>query len=178
METITPAELQSRRKTQPGLAVLDVRTPVEFDEVHVEAARNIPLDTLDPKALYEKGTLRAGEPVYLLCRSGTRARQAAEKFAAQGHDTGVVVTGGTLGWIEAGLPVQRSATPVMSLERQIRIVAGAMVLAGVLLGYLVHPYFIWLSAFVGAANIYAGLTDWCGMGLLLAKAPWNQRKAG
>jgi predicted branched-subunit amino acid permease len=65
---------------------------------------------------------------------------------------------------------------VISLERQVRIVAGALVLAGVVLGYFVHPGFIRLSAFVGAGLVFAGITDWCGMGLLLAKLPWNKRK--
>ena len=80
-----------------------------------------------------------------------------------------------LAWIEAGLPVDRGTAKVMSLERQVRIGAGSLVLLGVILGLLVNPYFIALSGFVGAGLIFAGLTDWCGMGLLLAKAPWNSR---
>lgn len=177
MKVISPDELQRRLAAQPTLPVLDVRTPVEFDEVHVEAARNVPLDQLDPQALYAAGVLPAGELVYLLCRSGARATQAAEKFASQGYDTAIVVEGGTLGWIESDLPVKRGAAKVISLERQVRIGAGSIVLVGILLGYFVHHLFIWLAGLVGAGLIFAGITDWCGLGLLLAKAPWNQRRS-
>ncbi len=170
MNTIKPAELQSLLIAQPGLSLLDVRTPVEFAEVHVPQARNVPLDQLDPGSFRELRT-----PVYLLCRSGARASKAAEKFVKAGTENVVVVEGGTLAWIDAGLPVERSAVKVMSLERQVRIVAGSLVLAGVLLALFVHPYFIGLSAFVGAGLVFAGISDWCGMGLLLAKAPWNAR---
>ena len=86
-----------------------------------------------------------------------------------------MVEGGTLAWIEANLPVTRSAVKVISLERQVRIVAGSLVLIGVLLGWFVHPDFFGLSAFVGAGLVFAGITDFCGMGLLLAKLPWNTR---
>jgi rhodanese-related sulfurtransferase len=103
-----------------------------------------------------------------------RAAQAAEKFAAAGQDRGVVIAGGTQAWIQAGLPVDRGAAKVISLERQVRIAAGSLVLLGLLLGWLVHPAFFGLSAFVGAGLIFAGITDVCGMGLLLARMPWNQ----
>lgn len=176
MKTIKPAELQSLLAAQPGLKVLDVRTPVEFAEVHVTLAQNVPLDQLDPKGLIASGQLSPSEPVYLLCRSGGRASQAAGKLAAQGFDNAVVVEGGTLAWIEAGLPVARGTVKVISLERQVRIAAGSLILIGFLLAWLVHPYFLALSAFVGAGLVFAGITDWCGMGLLLAKFPWNSRK--
>lgn len=83
------------------------------------------------------------------------------------------VEGGTLAWEGAGLPVVRGRR-VISLERQVRIAAGALVVAGVLLGWLVHPAFLGLSAFVGAGLVFAGVTDTCGMGLLLARMPWNR----
>jgi rhodanese-related sulfurtransferase len=176
MKTIAPNELQHQLAAQPDAPLLDVRTPAEFSSVHVPQARNIPLDTLDPQALYAAGLLPKGQPVYILCQSGGRATRAAEKFAGQGFDEAVVVEGGTAAWIDAKLPVERGAG-VIGLERQVRIVAGSFVLLGVILGYFVHPYFIGLSAFVGAGLVFAGITDWCGMGLLLAKAPWNQRSA-
>ena len=175
MKTIAPAELQKLLAAQPGLPLLDVRTPVEYAEVHVPQARNVPLDQLSPKALFDAGQLSKGQPVYLLCRSGGRATKAAEQFAREGFDQGIIVEGGTQAWIDAGLPVTRSAARVISLERQVRIAAGSLVLTGVLLAYFVHPGFIGLSAVVGAGLIFAGVTDWCGMGLLLAKMPWNQQ---
>jgi rhodanese-related sulfurtransferase len=175
MKTIRPADLQELLMREPNLALVDVRTPAEFAEVHVPQAVNVPLDQLDPKAVIESRQMSNDQPAYLLCRSGARATKAAEKFARSGHDVGVVVEGGTLAWIEAGLPVDRGTAKVISLERQVRIGAGSLVLLGLILAWLVHPYFIALSGFVGAGLIFAGATDWCGMGLLLAKAPWNAR---
>jgi rhodanese-related sulfurtransferase len=154
--------------------MVDVRTPAEFSEVHATRAQNEPLDTLQPKALFESGKLRNDGPVYLICRTGGRAAKAANKFAAQGFDQGVVVEGGTEAWAAAGLPVERGTPKAISLERQVRIAAGALVLTGVLLAYFVNPAFIGLSAFVGAGLVFAGITGWCGMGLLLARFPWNR----
>jgi len=171
MKTITPAELQNILTAQPAAAVIDVRTPVEFAEVHVPQARSVPLDELQPCSLL----LPKDQPVYLLCRSGQRATKAAAKLAGAGYTQPVVIAGGTLAWIAAELPVTRGASKVISLERQVRIAAGAIVLAGVLLAYFVDARGIWLSGFVGAGLIFAGITDYCGMGLLLAKMPWNRR---
>jgi rhodanese-related sulfurtransferase len=176
MKTIAPAELEKLLGAQPGLAVLDVRTPAEYGSVHVPQARNVPLDRLDPQALRAAGELLSDQPVYLLCKAGGRATKAAEKLAAGGFAQAVVVEGGTDAWVQAGLPVKRGAA-VMSLERQVRIAAGSLVLIGVVLGWQVHAAFFGLSAFVGTGLVFAGITDWCGMGLLLAKAPWNQREA-
>ena len=170
MKSITPAELQRILATQPSVPVVDVRTPVEFAEVHVPQARSVPLDELKPGSLQ----LQKDQPVYLLCRSGQRASKAADKLAKEGFSQPVVVEGGTLAWIEAKLPVTRGTVKVISLERQVRIVAGAIVLSGVLLACFVNFNFIWLSGFVGAGLIFAGITDFCGMGLLLAKMPWNK----
>jgi len=175
MKTISPAHLQQLLDSHAGLTLIDVRTPVEYAEVHVPEARSVPLDQFDPRNLLASGQISKDGPVYLLCRSGARASKAAEKFVKEGLDNAVVVEGGTLAWIEAGLPVDRGTAKVISLERQVRIVAGLLVLAGVLLAIFVHPYFIGLSAFVGAGLVFAGVTDWCGMGLLLAKLPWNAK---
>jgi rhodanese-related sulfurtransferase len=171
-QTITPAELNQRLAAEPGLSLLDVRTPAEFAAIHVPQARNVPLNELDPKAHAPAN----GQSVYLLCQSGRRATTAAEQFAAAGFQNAVIVEGGTEAWEKAGLPVARGKGAI-SIERQVRIAAGSIVLIGILLGYNVHRYFLGLSAFVGAGLIFAGITDWCGMGLLLAKAPWNQRRA-
>jgi rhodanese-related sulfurtransferase len=171
MKLISPIELQNLLAAQPGLPLLDVRTPVEFAEIHVPQARNVPLDQLQPGTLQ----LLKDQPVYLLCRSGQRAAKAAEKFAKAGFIQPVVVTGGTLAWIDANLPVIRGQSKVISLERQVRIAAGALVLTGVLLGWFVHRGFYGVAAFVGAGLVFAGVTDFCGMGLLLAKLPWNRK---
>jgi len=174
MKTIAPVELQKILVVQPNLPLLDVRTPAEYAEVHVPQARNEPLDKLQPKALYAAGSLPKDCPVYILCRSGGRATKAAELFAREGFDQAVVVEGGTQAWCDAGLPVSHGGVKVISLERQVRIAAGSIVLIGILLAWLIHPGFIGISAFVGVGLVFAGITDWCGMGMLLAKMPWNQ----
>jgi rhodanese-related sulfurtransferase len=138
-------------------------------------ARNVPLGALAPKSLAGAGAIRPDDPIYLICRSGTRATTAAKKFAADGFENTVVVTGGTLAWGAADLPLEHGEVRVISLERQVRIVAGSLVLIGVLLAHFVNQWFIGLSAFVGAGLVFAGITDFCGMGLLLAKLPWNSR---
>jgi len=171
MNTISPIELQNLLAAQPGLPLLDVRSPVEFAEVHVPQARNVPLDDLQPDQLQ----FQKDQPVYLLCRSGQRAAKAADKFARQGYSQPVVVAGGTLAWIDARLPVTRGQSKVISLERQVRIAAGSLVCICVLLGWFVHRGFFGLSAFVGAGLVFAGVTDFCGMGLLLLKLPWNRK---
>ena len=174
MSNITPKELETLLKEQPGLSVLDVRTPSEYAQVHVPQARNEPLTELNPKALYESGALK--KPFYILCQTGGRAVKALEKLERAGYHGGVVVEGGTQAWIDAGLPVIRTESKIISLERQIRIAAGSLVLTGVLLSIIIKTAFIALSGFVGAGLIFAGITDWCGLGLLLAKAPWNGQK--
>ncbi len=176
MKTITPQELSQRLAADPSLAIIDVRTPLEFDATHVKEAVNIPLDELDPKSLVANGRVPADQPVYILCRSGQRATKALWKFNKDGYENAVVVEGGTLAWVDAGLPVESAPSKVISLERQVRIGAGSLVLTGVLLGWFFHPGFFGLSGFVGAGLVFAGITDWCGMGLLLAKAPWNKRR--
>lgn len=169
--TILPRELANRRQQGEAFELIDVRTPVEYREVHCSFARNVPLTDLDPKAVM--ASLAPGNKLYVICRSGSRGKQACEKFHAAGFTDVVNVEGGTLAWAECGLPVQRGAK-AMSLERQVRIAAGFLVLIGAVLGFFVHPAFIGLSAFVGAGLIFAGVTDTCGMGLILARMPWNQ----
>ena len=113
-----------------------------------------------------------------LAKYWTFVEICAEKLEKEGFTDCQVVEGGTLGWAEAGLPVNRGTTKVISLERQVRIAAGLLVLTGVALGTWVHPGFYGISAFVGAGLTFAGITDWCGMAMLLAKMPWNQRPVG
>jgi rhodanese-related sulfurtransferase len=108
----------------------------------------------------------------LICKSGGRGKQACDKLIAAGHSNVINVEGGTTAWEQAGLPIVRGKK-AMSLERQVRIAAGSLVVLGVLLSFL-NPYFIGLSAFVGAGLVFAGVTDTCGMGILISKMPWNQ----
>lgn len=169
--SISPQELSQRRMGGQTIDLIDVRTPAEFREVHVDFARNVPLDRLDSQAVKSQHS-GADQPLYVICRSGSRGKQACDKLAAAGLNV-VNVEGGTLAWDAAGLPVVRGKKTI-SLERQVRIAAGFLVLAGAVLAMTVHPYFAGLSAFVGAGLMFAGITDTCGMAMLLARMPWNQ----
>ena len=170
--TMSPRKLAELCNEGKKIDLIDVRTPVEFREVHVEIARNVPLDRLDPPAFMQARNGTANEPLYVLCRSGSRGQQACEKFLTAGFANVVNIEGGTLACIEAGLPVVRGKKAI-SLERQVRIAAGLLVLLGAGLSFI-HLAFIGLSAFVGAGLLFAGITDTCGMGMILARMPWNQ----
>ena len=171
--TIQPKQLAELIRSGRKIDLIDVRTPFEFQEVHLEAARNVPLDRLDVAGILATRQGAAEEPIYTICRSGSRGRQACEAFHKAGFTNVVNVEGGTMACVEAGLPVIRGRK-VMSLERQVRIAAGTLVLLGAILGAFVHPGFIGLAAFVGAGLIFAGVTDTCGMAMLLARMPWNR----
>ena len=170
--TISPQELAARQERGEVSDLIDVRTPVEFQEVHVAFARNMPLDRLAAEAVVAARNGAAHESLYVICRSGSRGKQACEKLAASGLNV-VNIEGGTLAWDQAGLPVVRGKKAI-SLERQVRIAAGSLVLIGSVLGAIVSIYWIGLAAFVGAGLVFAGITDTCGMGMMLARMPWNQ----
>jgi len=173
--SISPQELSRLQQSGQTVELIDVRTPVEFQELHVEFARNVPLDRLDPQAIQAERNGHADQPLYVVCRSGNRSKQACEKLLAAGLTNVVNVDGGTVACEATGLPVVRGKKAI-SLERQVRMAAGSLVVIGSALGFFVHPYFIALAAFVGAGLVFAGITDTCGMGLLLASMPWNQVK--
>jgi rhodanese-related sulfurtransferase len=171
--TITAKELHDNIKNGRNVQLIDVRTPAEFQEIHAATARNFPLEAFNPGDVLAQHP--GPEPLYVICRSGSRGRQACEKLQAAGCQHVINVDGGTLAWDQAGLPVVRGRRTI-SLERQVRICAGFMALTGGVLAMLVHPGFAGLSAFVGAGLMFAGITDTCGMALILARMPWNQVK--
>jgi rhodanese-related sulfurtransferase len=172
VNTISPKQLHDLAQSDTSIELIDVRTPVEFREVHIPFARNVPLDQLAPAKVVANRAANAG-PLYVTCKSGSRGKQACEKLHAAGFTGAVNVEGGTQAWDQAGLPVVRGKKAI-SLERQVRIAAGSLVVLGAVLGYFVHPYWMALAGFVGAGLIFAGVTDSCGMAMLLAKMPWNQ----
>jgi rhodanese-related sulfurtransferase len=172
--TISPSSLADLRRRGEGVTLIDVRTPAEYDEVHVEGARNIPLDRLDPRAIAAEHAGKTGGPLYFVCKSGGRSQKACEQMIAAGISDVVSVEGGTSACEAAGMKVARSGRKVMSLERQVRICAGGLVVLGAVLGQFVNPAWHALSAFIGAGLVFAGVTDTCGMAMMLAKMPWNQ----
>jgi rhodanese-related sulfurtransferase len=173
--TLPPAmpagELAHLLNAGAGLKILDVRGPAEFEAAHIPGSDNLPLDQLPEHGRELRGGL--GAPIVLVCRSGARARQAemllAESDVPQLH----VLEGGLAAWEQAGLPVTRGRAR-WSLERQVRAIAGALVLLGTLGGLLVWPPLLYLALVVGAGLLFAGLTDTCMLGMLLLRLPYNR----
>jgi len=156
-----------------NVLLLDVRTPDEFLAGHIEGAVLHPLPGLDARAVAALGADKAAG--VLICRTGKRARQAAEILAARGLAAFRVLDGGMNAWRAEGLPLIRGQQTI-SLERQIRIGAGLLTVIGMALGYFAYPGWFILPALVGAGLVFAGVTDFCGLGILLARMPWNKRR--
>jgi rhodanese-related sulfurtransferase len=170
--TISPQRLAELHAGGEAIDLIDVRMPAEFREIHVPFANNVPLDRLEPRQVVGGRDGAMGQPVYVICLSGARGAKACEKLSAAGLNT-VNIEGGTLAWAAANLPVVRGKKTI-SLERQVRIAAGSLVVLGCALGFFIHPLGYALSAFIGAGLLFAGVTDTCGMGMLLARMPWNR----
>lgn len=159
------------RKLQgsPDCFVVDVRDEGEFATACESGSCNWPLASLTQDrvtALLGQHGVTPQQTLVLLCARGMRARQAAEKLQQWVPNPIAVVDGGRAALAPAGAP--------WSIERQVRVAAGSLVLVGVLGSWLIHPALLAISAFVGAGLVFAGVTDWCGMGMLLMKMPWNQ----
>ena len=168
---LDPADLVQLRAEHPEVRLLDVRTPAEFETEHIAGAYNVPLDTLAEHGAEIRASV--ADPVVLVCRSGQRARRADEALRAAGMRNLHLLDGGMAAWVAAGLPVRRGA-PRMSLERQVRIVAGLFAAAGGILALVVNPWFALVPALLGTGLVIAGLSDSCLMGMALARLPYNQ----
>lgn len=173
IRTITSQQLGDLLTQQPDLPLIDVRTPREFRGKHVVGATNLPLNRLSEERLESTLNERKNGTVYFICKAGTRSQMACEQAHAFGLSDVVNVEGGTDSCASAGVAIERGAWAI-SLERQVRIVAGALILTGAVLAIAVHPYWAGLSAFVGAGLIFSGITNTCLMGDILAKMPWNR----
>jgi rhodanese-related sulfurtransferase len=171
--TVDAATLRDLLATGDGPRVLDVRTPAEFETVHIPGAYNVPLDLLREHRTELRTHL--DDQVVLVCRSGARASQAEQTLAEAGLPNIRVLDGGMLAWQTANAPVNRGR-PRWDLERQVRLVAGTIVLLSVV-GSLLVPGSQWIAAFVGAGLAVAALTNTCVMGMLLAKLPYNRGTA-
>ncbi len=167
-QTITVEELSKLIESNDSLQLIDVRSPGEYATGHLPRAINIPLEQADSRI----DDLRTG-PVAILCHSGNRATMACD-LLREHHPNLLVVEGGTQAWIRAGKPVTGATGSRWSLERQVRLIAGLMVLVGTVLALTVSPFWMYLAMFVGAGLTFAGLTNVCGMALILGKLPWNQ----
>ena len=104
--TISAQALADLRRRGESLTLIDVRTPAEYGEVHVDCARNMPLDRLDPQSVVaEHGGRNA--PIYFVCRSGGRSGQAISKLKAAGFTKVYHLQGGFQAWTSARKPVVR-----------------------------------------------------------------------
>jgi rhodanese-related sulfurtransferase len=165
--TIGAQELEALRRSGSGPWLLDVRSPIEFESERIEGARNVPLDALDARL----DEIPEGVDLVVVCRTSVRATIAAESLARAGRRARVL-DGGVQGWRRARLPL-REGRKRLPVDRQVQLIAGSMVLAGVGLGLLVSPWFLGLAAFFGAGLAFAGATGTCGLAMLLMKLPWN-----
>lgn len=164
-QTITVGQLEERERGQ----LVDVRSPSEYATGHIPGTLNIPMEQVESRLR----DLQSGSPAVLICQAGKRAQMVAGLLEPCGMDV-AVLEGGTQAWIDAGRPVVKSVATRWSLERQVRLGAGLLVLAGAVLAIVASTKWILLSGFVGLGLTFAGLTDLCPMAMLLTKMPWNR----
>jgi rhodanese-related sulfurtransferase len=165
-----PHELEAALAAPAPPVLLDVREYPEFAAGHLKDARLIPLAEIERRA----GELPRDQPIVAMCRSGGRSAEAAEKLARLGFTNVSQLAGGVMAWKQAGLPLAKEAHVPWALERQVRFVAGLLILLGLGLSYIWSAaiVLVWL---VPLGLVCAAITDSCLMGMLLAKLPWNRR---
>jgi rhodanese-related sulfurtransferase len=169
-QTVSP--VQAADLMRQGAVLIDIRESDEYAREHVPGARNYPLTRIDQIA---PGQTSGGVLIFH-CRSGARTKGNAARLAAAAPACeSYVLDGGIEAWKAAGLPVQLDRNQPIDIMRQVQIVAGGLVLAGVVLGALVSPAFYLLSGVVGAGLLFAGISGFCGMAKLLGLMPWNRR---
>ncbi len=175
--SISPEYLHTILSQGETVDLVDVRTPAEYRAGHAFGAKLVPLDELGPETISQHvkqpGAGR-DSTLYLLCKTGFRAQQAAERLGKAGYRNLALVEGGTKAWEEAGLPMQR-CVKALALERQVQIAIGVLLLLKVMLGFTLHELFFAATALVGTGLIVAGTTRWCGMAHLVAWMPWNRK---
>lgn len=167
---LQPRDLEELLAARADVRLLDVRTPGEFETAHIAGAYNVPLDAL-PEHAAEIAADQHTEFV-LICQSGARARKAEEALRDSGLTRLHVLDGGMNAWVAAAKPA-RFGPRRLSLERQVRVVAGAIVAVGGALALAVSPWFALVPLLVGGGLVFAGITDTCAMASLLAKLPYN-----
>lgn len=166
MVKVSASELKAEIESG-DVKLLDVRTGAEFESEHIAGSVLMPLGQLRPEEV-------KGSPWVVVCLGGIRAAKACAELEAGGCENLRVLDGGLTAWKSAGNATVKGEREVIPIERQGRIVAGSLVLTGVILSVAVAQPWIWLSAFAGAGLVFAGLTGACPMGILLLRAPWNR----
>ncbi len=171
MKKISVHQFEDEFKGGSGVQCLDVREPVEYAQARVDQFELCSLSDLSEKSV---ASLQKSKTTYLLCRSGNRACQAADRMEKMGFSDIRVIEGGMGAWEAAGKKIIQGASKVWSLERQVRFTAGLLVLSGIVMASVWHPAWIFLAGFVAAGLMFSAVTDTCGMGMVLARMPWNQ----
>lgn len=166
---ITAAELRHLRSNDPTTQVIDVRTGGEYQAVHIPGSYNVPLDTL---AEHTREFSALDHPVVLVCQSGARATKAHEQLTAAGKSNLRVLEGGMGTWITTGGDTVTGGDK-WALDRQVRGVAGTIVLVAILASIAV-PGFKWVAGAVGFGLTFSAVTNTCAMGMLLSKLPYNR----
>jgi len=163
----------ARRLIGEGAVLVDVREPDERAREHIPGTQHAPLSSL--QRLEAPGAMA----VIFHCRSGARTGANAARLGEAAECEAYLLEGGLEAWKRAGQPVSADKRQPIEIMRQVQIVAGSLVVLGVVLGLWIAPPFFAISAFVGAGLVFAGSTGWCGMAKLLALMPWNRtvRKA-
>jgi len=153
-----------------GAVLVDIRELDEHVREHISGARHHALSTLDTVSPAQPGD----DILIFHCKSGARTQANATRLAAAAGCEAYVLEGGIEAWKKLGLPVASDRKQPIAMTRQVLILAGSLVLIGMLLGFLVTPAFYFLSAFVGAGLVFAGVTDFCASARFLALMPWNR----
>lgn len=159
------------QQEQPDTSILDVRTPAEFESAHIPGSYNVPLDLLPEHATELASTL--GGPLVLVCQSGVRARQAEQSLLSADLPRLHILDGGLTAWERQGMPVSRGRQR-WAMERQVRGIAGGIVLASALAGTLVARPVSLVAAGVGGGLLFSALSNSCAMASLLSKLPYNR----
>jgi rhodanese-related sulfurtransferase len=154
-----------------SVLLIDVREPVEYATEHIPGAISYPLSTFDPSQI----NLQPGQHLVLYCQAGKRSARAAAQLETAGFTDITELQSGLSAWKAQDYPVKTSQNAPISLFRQVQITAGALVVLGTILGVTVSPWGLLLSGFVGAGLVFAGVTNTCGLGMLLAQLPYNRR---
>ena len=176
ISSISPNQLHQAMMDGTNYSVIDVRSAAEYRAGHIPGAKLLPIEQLTPDKVrrsFNHLEFGNGNPIYLTCQAGPRAEKAAQQLHKAGFENLKLIEGGTQAWQQAGLPLNRCGNAI-SLERQVQITIGALLVMKVVLGFSVHELFFATTAFIGAGLIVAGATRWCGMAKLIAQMPWNR----
>jgi glyoxylase-like metal-dependent hydrolase (beta-lactamase superfamily II)/rhodanese-related sulfurtransferase len=171
LSMISPGDALGAAAKDSNIKLLDVRSALEFAQAHIKESLNVPIDILSLKL---NELAQANQSYIVLCRTGNRSPMAADMLIQSGIRNVRVMEGGLTRWQKERFPVIKGEGGV-SLERQVRIIAGSLVLLGILLAWFVNGVFIFLSIFVSCGLIFSGLTDACLMGMLLMRLPYNKK---